>query len=66
MKLKLKDKADLITYRSNIYCLTGLNRNKIDMETSKRRFIDQCERMYTSTNDRELMKYYLTYPFNDK
>ncbi len=39
MKLKLKDKAELITYRSNIYCLASLHKNKIDMETSKKRFI---------------------------
>lgn len=31
MKLKIKDKADLITYRNNIYCLASLHKNKIDM-----------------------------------
>jgi len=39
MKLKTKDKAELIRYRNNIYCLINLHNNKVDMETSKKRFI---------------------------
>lgn len=66
MKLKIKDKAELISYRSNIYCLANLNNNKVDMETSKNRFIEQCEKMYNSQRDKEFMKYYLTYPFNHR
>ena len=66
MKLKIKDKADLITYRNNIYCLASLHKNRVDMETSKKRFIEQCEKMYCSAKDKEHMKFYLTYPFNDR
>jgi len=39
MKLKIKDKAELISYRSNIYGLANLHNNKVDLETSKNRFI---------------------------
>ena len=66
MRLKIRDKADLITYRNNIYCLASLHRNRVDMETSKKRFIEQCEKMYSSPKDKEHMKFYLTYPFNDR
>ena len=65
MKLKLKDKADLIRYRNNLYCLAYLHKNKNDLETSKKRFIEQCDAMYTTTKDREFINYYATYPFND-
>ena len=31
MKLKIKDKADLIRYRNNLYCLAYLHKNKTDL-----------------------------------
>lgn len=65
MKLRLKDKADLIRYRSNLYCLINLDKDKSDMETSKKMFVEQCGIMYTSPKDKDAINYYQTFPFND-
>lgn len=65
MKLRLKDKAELIRYRSNLYCLINLDKDKSDMETSKKMFVEQCSIMYTTSKDKDFINYYQTYPFND-
>lgn len=44
MQLRLKDKAAMIAYRSNVYCLTNLHKNKVDMESSKARFLEQARK----------------------
>ena len=65
MKLRIKDKADLIRYRNNIYCLINLSQRKSDMELSKRLFVEQSQKMYTSNKDKDAINYYNTYPFNN-
>lgn len=64
MKLRLKDKADLIRYRNNLYCLINLDRDRTDMEASKKLFVEQCSIMYTTPKDQDFINYYQTYPFN--
>lgn len=65
MKLKLKDKAELIKYRNNLYCLINLHKDKTDIDASKRLFVEQCGIMYTTPKDKDFINYYQTYPFND-
>jgi hypothetical protein len=52
MRLRLKDKSEIIAYRNNIYCLTNLHLNKSDLEVSRKRFVEQCEKSYTNFKDR--------------
>jgi hypothetical protein len=35
MKMRVKDKADLIKYRNSIYCLTNLHNSSADFANSK-------------------------------
>lgn len=52
MKLTMKDKSELISYRNNVYCLINLNNHPGDLEGSKRRFIEQSQLMYTLEKDK--------------
>lgn len=66
MHLRVRDKASMITYRSNIYCLANLHKNKDDLVVSKSRFIEQCKMEYTSAKDQAYINSYLTMPYNDR